>query len=153
MHWCCSLVTKYSSNCRAPPPPPAGQLQVVDTETCSQVLSLTNLGSINSVGVAGGGGVTAIAVASYHAFHPLGVRAEVTQSDILMLVAGGEGEKEEGWGRSYLCLPRGQDSFKVNMTLESYWLDIAFLYSFSVGLWNAGGGLRQQMFCLVQFVT
>lgn len=78
---------------------------MVDTETCSQVLSLTDLGSINSVGVAGGGGVTAIAAASYHSFHPFGVRAEVTWSDILLLVAGGEGrEGRAGGGATFASL-------------------------------------------------
>ncbi len=74
---------------------------------------LSELGHVNSVAIAAGGGVTAVGMASYHTHFPDSNFQEVTQSRVMVLVAGGGGG---GWERSYLSVPNEEkvSSFVVH---------------------------------------
>ena len=85
-----------------------GALKLFDTDTCSQVYSLSDLGCVNSVSIATGGGTTAVGVASYCTYFPPSSFQEVTQSRVMVLLAV---EKAE-WERRYLSLPSEE---KVNL--------------------------------------
>ncbi len=84
---------------------PSGNLKLFDTDTCSEVYAVSDLGHVNSVSIAAEGGITAVGVASYHSHFSPPSFQENTQSRVMVQVAGGGGE---GWERSYLSLPEGE---------------------------------------------
>ena len=85
-----------------------GDVKLFDTDTYSEVHSLSDLGCVNSVCVTASGGTMGVGVASYTSHLPPPQFEEVTSSMVTVLVMGGVG----GWEESHLSLPRDNKVLK-----------------------------------------